>query len=133
MRRLLAALTLCLSLLLCPVAVPVRAQLGTAAQQDQKTQTIYVTRTGKKCQRDGCRYQSFCTTAIPVAPPLSRCTLQPARLQSDSRMRRQGDTRPARCVIRLSSDVQPSTPSRLPWGSPDLSRGKNLPSRNHVA
>ena len=40
MRRLLAALTLCLSLL-CPVALPVRAQQGTAAQQDTKNQTVY--------------------------------------------------------------------------------------------
>ena len=55
MRRLLAALTLCISLL-CPVALPVRAQQGTAAQQDPKTQTVYITRTGKRYHRDGCRY-----------------------------------------------------------------------------
>jgi hypothetical protein len=46
MRRLLAAFTLCISLL-CPVALPVRAQHGTSAQQDHQTQTVYITRSGK--------------------------------------------------------------------------------------
>jgi hypothetical protein len=52
---LLAALTLCIALL-CPVALPVRAQQGTSAQQDNKTQTVYITRSGKKYHLDGCRY-----------------------------------------------------------------------------
>lgn len=55
MRRLLAALTLCLTLL-CPVALPVASQPATQAQQDPKALTVYVTRTGKKYHRDGCRY-----------------------------------------------------------------------------
>lgn len=54
MRRLLAALTLGLSLL-CPVALPVPAQQATATQ-DPKAQTVYITRSGKKYHRDGCRY-----------------------------------------------------------------------------
>ena len=64
MRRLLAALTLCLSLL-CPVALQVRAQQGTAVQQDQKTQTVYITRTGKRYHRDGCRY--LAASKIPIS------------------------------------------------------------------
>jgi competence protein ComEC len=55
MRRLLAALTLCLTLL-CPVALPVPPQPSTQTQPDPKAQTVYVTRTGKKYHRDGCRY-----------------------------------------------------------------------------
>jgi hypothetical protein len=64
MRRLLAALTLCISLL-CPVALPVRAHQDNAAQQDPKTQTVYVTRTGKKYHRDGCRYLAL--SKIPIS------------------------------------------------------------------
>ena len=64
MRRLLAALTLCLSLL-CPVALPVRAQQGPPAQQDTKTQTVYLTRTGKRYHRDGCRY--LAASKIPIS------------------------------------------------------------------
>jgi len=64
MRRLLAALTLCLSLL-CPVALLVRAQQGVGAQQDPKTQTVYVTRTGKNYHRDGCRY--LAASKIPIS------------------------------------------------------------------
>ena len=55
MRRLLAAFTLCLSLL-CPVALPVSSQPAQQTQQDPKTQIVYITRTGKKYHRDGCRY-----------------------------------------------------------------------------
>jgi hypothetical protein len=57
MRRLLAALTLLVSLL-CPVALPVAPPPATAAQQDTKTQTVYITPTGKKYHRAGCRYLS---------------------------------------------------------------------------
>jgi hypothetical protein len=63
MRRLLAALTLCLSLL-CPAALPVAPQPATQAQQDPKTQTVYVTRTGKKYHRDSCRY--LAASKIPI-------------------------------------------------------------------
>jgi len=63
MRRLLAALTLCLALL-WPVVLPVAGQQGTAAQQDEQTQTVYVTRTGKRYHRDGCRY--LASSKIPI-------------------------------------------------------------------
>jgi len=56
MRRLLAAFTLCLALLFSVVVLPVAGQQGTTTQRDQQTQTVYVTRTGKKYHRDGCRY-----------------------------------------------------------------------------
>jgi len=67
MRRLLAALTLCLSLFcLGSIALPVRAQQPAAAQQqDPKTQTVYITRTGKKYHRDGCRY--LASSKIPIS------------------------------------------------------------------
>jgi hypothetical protein len=55
MRCLLAAITLCISFL-CPVALPVPPAQSTPAQQDPKAQTVYITRTGKKYHRDGCRY-----------------------------------------------------------------------------
>jgi hypothetical protein len=64
MRRLLAALTLCLALPF-PVAPPVAGQQGTTAQSDQQTQTVYVTRTGKKYHRDGCRY--LASSKIPIS------------------------------------------------------------------
>lgn len=47
MRRLLAALALCVSLL-CRVALPLPPRPAMQAQQDSKTQTVYITRTGKK-------------------------------------------------------------------------------------
>ena len=49
MRRLLASLTLGLSLL-CPVSLPIAARQGTT-KQDQKAQTVYITRTGKMYHR----------------------------------------------------------------------------------
>jgi hypothetical protein len=64
MRRLLAALTLCISFL-WPVALPVRAQQSPPAQQDTKTQTVYITRTGKRYHRDGCRY--LAASKIPIS------------------------------------------------------------------
>jgi hypothetical protein len=64
MRRLFAALTLCLSLL-CPTALPVAPQPGTQTQQDPKSQTVYITRTGKKYHRDGCRY--LAASKIPIS------------------------------------------------------------------
>jgi hypothetical protein len=71
LRRLLAALTLCLSLL-CPVALPVRAQQGTAAQQDPKTQTVFIIRTGKKYHRDGCRYLAASKITISLQDAQAR-------------------------------------------------------------
>jgi biopolymer transport protein ExbD len=65
MRRFLASLTLCLSLL-CLVALPVAAQQPKSAQQDQQPQTVYVTRTGKKYHRDGCRYLAASKIAISL-------------------------------------------------------------------
>ena len=53
-RLLLTALTLCLALL-CPVALPFAGQQGATAQRDRQTQTVYITRTGKKYHCDGCR------------------------------------------------------------------------------
>jgi hypothetical protein len=55
MRRLLATLALFISLL-CPVSPAVAAQHATMAQQDNQTQTVYITRSGKKYHLDGCRY-----------------------------------------------------------------------------
>jgi hypothetical protein len=63
MRRLLAALALALSLL-CPVALPVAAQPGTA-QQDPKSQTVFITRTGKKYHTASCRY--LASSKIPIS------------------------------------------------------------------
>lgn len=46
MRRWLAALALSLTLL-CPVTLPVASQSATQTPSDPKTQTVYVTQTGK--------------------------------------------------------------------------------------
>jgi competence protein ComEC len=64
MRRLLAALALALSLL-CPVALPGPAQQGISAEQVPKTQAVYITRTGKKYHRDGCRY--LAASRVPIS------------------------------------------------------------------
>ena len=64
MRRLLAALTLFLSLL-SPVAVPIAAQQSHPVQRSDQTQTVYVPRTGKRYHRDGCRY--LATSKIPIS------------------------------------------------------------------
>jgi len=89
MRRLLAALTLCL-VLLCPVALPVAGQQRAPAQSDQQTQTVYVTRTGKKYHRDGCRYLASSKFPISLKEPRRRGTL------------------PARSVIRQSNAADAS-------------------------
>jgi hypothetical protein len=45
---------------------PTRAAvLATGVQQDPATQTVYITRTGDKYHRDGCRYLS--RSKIPVS------------------------------------------------------------------
>jgi hypothetical protein len=55
MRRWLATLTLCISLLI-PVGLPVRPQDETAAELDEQRQTVYVIRTGEKYHSDRCRH-----------------------------------------------------------------------------
>ena len=62
MQRLLAALTLCLSLL-CPVALPVVAQRS--APPAAQSKAVYITRTGNKYYRDGCRY--LAKKKIPIS------------------------------------------------------------------
>ena len=64
MRRLLAFLVLVLSLL-SPVALPIAAQQKQAVQRSNQTQTVYITRTGKRYHRDGCRYLSM--SKIPIS------------------------------------------------------------------
>ena len=54
MRRLLAALTLCISL--CSGCTADSAVRAPTAQQDPQAQTVYITRTGKNYHRDGCRH-----------------------------------------------------------------------------
>jgi hypothetical protein len=65
MRRLLAFLALLLSLL-SPVALPIGAQQKQAVQQSNQAQTVYITRTGKRYHRDGCRYLSMSKVPISV-------------------------------------------------------------------
>jgi hypothetical protein len=64
MRRLLGFLALALSLL-SPVSLPVTAQQRPTAQPTNQTQTVYITRTGKRYHRDGCRY--LATSKIPIS------------------------------------------------------------------
>jgi hypothetical protein len=63
MRRLLAFLALALSLL-SPVALPIAGQQHETDQPNTQTQTVYVTRTGKRYHRDGCRYLAM--SKIPI-------------------------------------------------------------------
>jgi hypothetical protein len=65
MRRLLATFTLCISFL-CLTALPVPAQHDTVAQPDKQTQTVYITRTGKKYHRDGCQHLGASKIAISL-------------------------------------------------------------------
>ena len=71
MRRLLAALALGLTLL-CPVARPVGPALSEQTQQDPKTLTVFVTRTGKKYHRDGCRYLAASMISISLKDAKAR-------------------------------------------------------------
>jgi competence protein ComEC len=66
MRRLLATLTIGVTLF-CPVALPISAQLGPMVQQDNQTQTVYITRSGKKYHSDGCRFLTSSKIAIAKA------------------------------------------------------------------
>jgi hypothetical protein len=64
MGRLLGLLVLVLSLL-SPIALPIGAQQKQAAQGSNQTQSVYITRTGKRYHRDGCRYLSM--SKIPIS------------------------------------------------------------------
>jgi competence protein ComEC len=64
MRRLLALLALALSLL-SPVSLPIAAQQRPAVQPNNQTQTVYITRTGKRYHHDGCRY--LAASRIPIS------------------------------------------------------------------
>jgi hypothetical protein len=65
MRRVLAAFIVGLSLL-TPVALPAPAFQTLAAQEQRKAQIVYITRTGKKYHREGCRYLSHSKIAITL-------------------------------------------------------------------
>jgi hypothetical protein len=47
-------------------ALPVAALQGAVAQKDPQTQTVYITRSGKKYHRDGCRYLAPSKSAISL-------------------------------------------------------------------
>lgn len=64
MRRWLVTFCLCLSLLSL-VGLPPLVHRAFAAQSDPQTQTVYVTRTGKRYHRDGCRY--LASSKIPMS------------------------------------------------------------------
>ena len=64
MRRLLL-IVLALLALGTPGAVPPAQQPAPRQQTQVKEQTVYITRTGKKYHRDGCRYLS--KSRIPVS------------------------------------------------------------------
>jgi biopolymer transport protein ExbD len=64
MRRLLVIWIFALSFVL-PVALPTAAFQGSVPQEQKKTQTVYITRTGKRYHRDGCRYLAY--SKIPVS------------------------------------------------------------------
>ena len=68
MRRWLSRVALVLALLLSAVVAPqlsYAAGQSTGAKQDPQTITVYVTRTGAKYHRDGCRYLS--RSKIPMS------------------------------------------------------------------
>lgn len=78
MRRLLARLTLCLSLF-CSVALPIVGQPPVVTKDQDQSQTVFITKTGKKYHRDGC---SYLKSRIPISlkdakargyTPCSRC------------------------------------------------------------
>jgi hypothetical protein len=67
MKRLAAILLFLATTLLCPApSQPVHAQQPTAqVAQDPQSVTVFITKTGKKYHRDGCRYLR--QSRIPVA------------------------------------------------------------------
>ena len=68
LRKLLLLFALCASLLVHPVGqlATLRAQQPSPAKKEQpKSQTVYITRTGKKYHADGCRYLS--RSRVPIA------------------------------------------------------------------
>jgi hypothetical protein len=64
MRRLFTLLCAFL-LLFAPAATPLAQQPAQQKQSQPKEQTVYVTRTGKKYHRAGCRYLSH--SSIPIS------------------------------------------------------------------
>ena len=64
MRNLLRLLLLGLALL-APASLLPTFQSAAFAQRDPQSQTVYVTRTGKKYHLDGCRYLR--TSRIPIS------------------------------------------------------------------
>lgn len=64
--RQIARLLILLCLLVSTPAALIPFQQGTPQQQaDKKTETVYVTRTGKKYHKDGCRY--LASSKIPMS------------------------------------------------------------------
>jgi hypothetical protein len=66
MRHFARLLVLLCLLVSAPVAVAPFARPALQDQSDTKTQTVYVTRTGKRYHRDGCRYLSSSRIAMSV-------------------------------------------------------------------
>ena len=65
MRRIFIALTLALALVGAPVvSSPLEGTAPTIFHQDKKEETVYITRTGKKYHRDGCKHLSKSKVAI---------------------------------------------------------------------
>jgi len=65
MRHIARLIIFCCLLVSAPVAVVPFQQPASQQQPDKKTETVYVTRTGKKYHRDGCRY--LASSKIPMS------------------------------------------------------------------
>ncbi len=63
-KKLLLLLAFCASLVF-PAAQPASVPHPAAVRPQQKEQTVYITRTGRKYHRDGCRYLSH--SRIPIS------------------------------------------------------------------
>lgn len=66
MRHIARLLVLLCLLVSAPVAVVPFARPALQDQGDTKTQTVYVTRTGKRYHRDGCRYLASSRIAMSL-------------------------------------------------------------------
>jgi hypothetical protein len=65
MRKVLIVLLLAFSILCGPAATFTSSEVRpSASRQDRQEETVYITRTGKKYHRDGCRYLS--QSKIPI-------------------------------------------------------------------
>jgi hypothetical protein len=65
MRKFLIVLLLAFSMLAAPVATFTSSEVQPSVTwQDKQEETVYITRTGKKYHRDGCRYLS--QSKIPI-------------------------------------------------------------------